>query len=116
MKIELIRFCSDNPYNWLALAEEFLDYHGVDPLNQVTIAGLHFTGDAALWFKWYKQQVGSGLWATFTKCLLQRFEPGDQLDFNSHSLMCPKKPFMRLILTISFVCLAEPKVGSMPNF
>lgn len=61
MKIELFRFSGDDPYSWLALAEEYMDYHGVEPHNRVTVVGLHFTGDEALWFKWYKMHVGSAL-------------------------------------------------------
>lgn len=82
MKIKLSRFSGDDPYSWLALAEEYMDYHGVDAAHWVTIVWLYFIGDAALWFKWYKLHIGSGLWATFTESLLQRFGPGDQLDFN----------------------------------
>lgn len=82
MKIELSCFFNDDPYSWLALAEEYMDYHTIDATNWVTVAGLHFTGDAALWFKWYKLHIRYGLWATFTNSLLQRFGPSDQLDFN----------------------------------
>ncbi|XP_048446014.1 uncharacterized protein LOC103952495 [Pyrus x bretschneideri] len=59
-----------------------MDYHGVETAHRVTIVGLHFMGDTALWFKWYKLHIGSGLWATFTESLLQRFGPANQLDFN----------------------------------
>ncbi|XP_008386797.3 uncharacterized protein [Malus domestica] len=58
MKIELFCFSGDNPYSWLVLAEEYMDYHGVEPHNRITMEGLYFTDDAALWFKWYKLHVG----------------------------------------------------------
>lgn len=82
MKTKLPRFSEDNPYNWLALAEEYLDYHRVAAVDRVIIARLHFLGDAALWFKWYKVHFGSGLWSTFTESLLQQLRPDDLLDFN----------------------------------
>lgn len=77
MKIELSRFFVDDLYNWLALTEEYMDYHEVDAVNRVIITGLYFTGDAAFWFKWYKLHIGSGLWTAFIESLLQWFEPGD---------------------------------------
>lgn len=82
MKIELTRFSRDDPYSWLALAEEYMDYHRVIATNQVIIAGLYFTGDVALWFKWYKLHIRSRFWAVFTEPLLQSFRWGNQLDFN----------------------------------
>lgn len=33
MKIELTEFFRNDPYSWLALAEEYMDYHGVDTTN-----------------------------------------------------------------------------------
>lgn len=116
MNIELLRFSSDDPYNWLALAEEYLDYHGVDPLNWVTVVGLNFTADAALWFKWYKQQVRSGLWATFTKCLLQLFRPDDQLDFNMPFSHVSQKGFLKAYVNDFIRFLLSPRLDRCLTF
>lgn len=77
MKIELSHLSGDDPYRWLALADEYMDYHRVAATDRVIIARLHFTSDVALWFERYKVHIRSGLWTTFTKSLLQQFGSGD---------------------------------------
>lgn len=84
------------------------------PQQSVTVAGLHFTGDVALWFKWYKLHVGSSLWAIFTKCLLKYFGSGYQLDFNM-SLSCLPKRLSQGRRFHSFV-LSSPGLDRCPNF
>lgn len=110
MKIELTRFSRDDPYSWLALAEEYMDYHTVIATNQVTIAGLYFTGNVVLWFKWYKLHIGSGLWAVFTEPLLQRFRRGDQLDFNMSFSHVSQKGSLAYINDFIRLFLSSPRL------
>lgn len=82
LKIELPRFFGDDPYGWIAMAEEFLEYHKVEDHRRVTTAGLHLGGDAAHWLRWFKKRYPLSSWATFSTQLLQRFGPSDSLNFN----------------------------------
>lgn len=82
MKIELPRFFEDDPYGWIAMVDEFLEYHKVEDHCHVTVAGLHLEGDAAHWLCWFKMRYPISSWATFTTQLLQSFGPSDSLNFN----------------------------------
>ncbi|KAM2016813.1 hypothetical protein ACFX16_047188 [Malus domestica] len=64
------------------MAEEFLDYHKISEHRRVTVAGLHLSGDAAHWLRWYKMRFPLSSWVTFTTQLLQRFGPADAVNFN----------------------------------
>lgn len=44
MKVDLPRFFRDDSYGWIAMAEEFLDYHELDDHRRETVAGLHLGG------------------------------------------------------------------------
>lgn len=48
MKLDLPRFYGEDPYDWLAMAERFLEYHKVEESRKVMAAAMHLGGDAAL--------------------------------------------------------------------
>ncbi|KAM1576648.1 hypothetical protein ACFX10_032941 [Malus domestica] len=82
LKIELPCFFGKDPYGWIAIAKEFLDYHEVEDHRRATVAGLHFGRDAAHWLRWYKMRFSLSSWATFTTQLLQHFRPTESLNFH----------------------------------
>ncbi|KAM2479469.1 hypothetical protein PS1_003206 [Malus domestica] len=82
LKIELPRFFGEDPYGWLAMADEFLDYHEIEDRRRVTVPGLHLGSDAAHWLRWFKLRFPLSSWATFTTQLLQRFGPTESLNFH----------------------------------
>lgn len=82
LKINPPHFSKDDPYGWLAMAEEFLDYHEIAEHHHITVESLHLIGDAAHWLHWFKTRFLLSSWATFIAQLLQRFGPADSLNFN----------------------------------
>lgn len=82
LKIKLPRFFRDDPYGWIAMADEFLDYHEIEDNRRVTVAGLDLSGDTAYWLRWFKMWYPISSWVTFTTQLLQWFGSSDSLNFN----------------------------------
>lgn len=61
-------------------AEQYFDFVSVEEVRKVKLAGLHFEGKAAIWFRFYLAGRVTVDWKVFTVDLVVRFENPENRD------------------------------------
>nr|TKS00522.1 hypothetical protein D5086_0000182490 [Populus alba] len=88
-----------DPTGWIFKAEQYFEFKGIEPTQQVQLASFHLEKLALQWYRWFTRDRGLMNWAEFTKVILKRFGPTDYDD--------PSEALSRLKQTTSVIAYQE---------
>ncbi|KAL5769701.1 hypothetical protein ACOSP7_013855 [Xanthoceras sorbifolium] len=80
LKLLFPKFSGKDPHGWIYKSEQYFEFKGVPPQQQVQLASFHLEDHALQWHRWYSKYRGPPTWNEFTKAVLQRFGPTDYED------------------------------------
>ncbi|KAL5777367.1 hypothetical protein ACOSP7_010293 [Xanthoceras sorbifolium] len=80
LKLLFPKFSGKDPHGWIYKSEQYFEFKGVPPQQQVQLASFHLEHHALQWHRWYSKYRGPPTWNEFTKAVLQRFGPTDYED------------------------------------
>jgi len=89
----------ENPTGWIFKAEQYFEFKGIEPTQQVQLASFHLEKLALQWYRWFTKDRGPMNWAEFIKVNLKRFGPTDYDD--------PLEALSRLKQTTSVIAYQE---------
>jgi len=95
----LIYHGDENPTGWIFKAEQYFEFKGIEPTQQVQLASFHLEKLALQWYRWFTKDRGPMNWAEFIKVNLKRFGPTDYDD--------PLEALSRLKQTTSVIAYQE---------
>ncbi|KAH9669753.1 hypothetical protein KPL70_021924 [Citrus sinensis] len=80
LKLNFPTFGGSDPTGWIFKAEQYFEFKGINPQQQVQLASFHLEGVALQWNRWFTKFRGPSTWVEFTQAILRRFGPTDYDD------------------------------------